>query len=103
MIRINKISGESLSPEYKDGDFVVSSKIPIFFNHIRPGDVVIFGHKEYGVMIKQVGWLKNGGERIFVIGTGSNSIDSRGFGLINKSDLIGKVILHIRKPHQVRK
>ena len=47
-------------------------------------------------MIKIIKEIKD--DKIFVIGTHNNSIDSRNFGYINKKDIIGKVIFTIKKP-----
>ncbi len=40
MFRLLKIRGQSLFPDYQNGDFVLVSKIPIFFNRLHPGDVI---------------------------------------------------------------
>jgi signal peptidase I len=100
LINIHKISGDSLSPDYRDGDFVISIKIPIFFIPIHPGDVIIFKHSEFGTMIKKIAQINNGD--VYVMGISGNSIDSRRFGPINKKDIIGKVILHIRKTAEIK-
>lgn len=97
-IKILKISGDSLNPCYKNGDFVISCKTPIFLDKIYPGDIVVFNHHEFGIMIKKVMHLNKKGTEIFVMGTTDNSIDSRQFGFISPREIIGKVIFHIRKP-----
>jgi signal peptidase I len=97
MLKILKVSGDSLAPEFQEGDFVLIAKIPFLLNHLSPGDVVIFRHPDYGVMIKKIDFLLPGDDEIFVTGTHDQSIDSRRFGPIKRDDLIGKVIWHIRK------
>ncbi len=98
MLRLLRVSGSSLLPAYREGDFVLVSKIPYLFGAISRGDIVAFRHRTYGVMIKEVESLGPKAERIFVIGTQAHSIDSRHFGAISRSEILGKVIWHIRRP-----
>ena len=98
MLKFFKISDNSLFPEYGEGDFVLSAKIPFFLDSVRCGDVVVFRHPLYGTMIKKVSHIAGDGNRIYVIGTHENSVDSRQFGALRKDALIGKVIWHIRRP-----
>lgn len=98
MFKLLKVSGSSLLPKYRDGDFVLVSKIPYLFAPIKPGEVVAFRHTTYGTLIKQVQSVKPGGDEIHVVGTQEHSVDSRHFGAVRKRDLLGKVIWHIKKP-----
>jgi signal peptidase I len=98
MLKLLKVSGSSLLPMYRDGDFVLVSKIPYFFGPIKPGDVIAFRHRHYGTMIKQVQRVAPDKAEIYVIGTQENSIDSRHFGPIGQKDVLGKTIWHIKKP-----
>ncbi len=100
MLKLLKVSGNSLSPTYQDGDFVLASKIPYLFSSIREGDIIAFRHNAYGTMIKQVQSVSSNKDEIFVIGTQENSVDSRRFGAISSRNLLGKVIWHRRKPTQ---
>lgn len=100
MLKLLKVSGNSLSPTYRDGDFVLVSKIPYLFGSIREGDIVAFRHDAYGTMIKQVQSVSSNKDEIFVIGTQENSVDSRRFGAIRSRNMLGKVIWHKRKPTQ---
>ena len=100
MLKLLKVSGNSLSPTYLDGDFVLVSKIPNLFGLIREGDTVAFQHQAYGTMIKQVQSISQNKDEIFVIGTQENSVDSRHFGTISSRDVLGKVIWHRKKPSQ---
>ena len=97
MIQILKVTGESLSPFFLEGDFVVVSKIPFVLQKIKAGDIVVFRHPVYGTMIKKVEQITPDGEEIFVLGTHPESTDSRQFGPLHRGQLIGKVIWHIRK------
>ncbi len=97
MIQILKVTGESLSPFFVEGDFVVVSKIPFVLRKIKAGDIVVFRHPVYGTMIKKVEQISPDGEEIFVLGTHPESTDSRQFGPLRRSQLTGKVIWHIRQ------
>jgi nickel-type superoxide dismutase maturation protease len=97
MIQILKVTGESLSPVFLEGDFVVVSKIPFVLRKIKAGDIVVFQHPVYGTMIKKVDYISPNGEEIFVLGTHPESTDSRQFGPLQRRQLIGKVIWHIGK------
>ena len=98
MLRRIKISGYSLSPEYKDGDFVITVKIPLFLRFIHQGDIVVFTQIPYGILVKKVEWVDPILKQVFVVGTHTDSIDSRTFGPVPLQNLIGKVIWHIRRP-----
>lgn len=102
MIKILKVSGDSLTPEYREGDFVMITKIPFFLYRLKIGDVVAFKHPDFGTMIKKVAAILPGGDEIFVVGTHEHSVDSRNFGSLQRADLMGKVIWHIRQPGEGR-
>lgn len=97
MIQILKVTGESLSPFFVEGDFVVVSKIPFVLRKIKAGDIVVFRHPVYGTMIKKVAHISPDGDEIFVLGTHPESTDSRQFGPLRRRQLIGKVVWHIGK------
>jgi signal peptidase I len=98
MLKVLKVTGESLSPAYQEGDFVVIATIPFLFGSINRGDVIVFNHKTYGTLIKKVDQINSQRDQIHIVGTHHHSVDSTHFGPIDKGDLIGKVIWHIPKP-----
>jgi len=97
MLRFLKVTGHSLEPQYREGDFVLVAKIPFLFS-IRPGDLIVFQHERYGVMIKQVARVELSPKRLFVLGWHERSVDSRRFGPIAYDSVIGKVVWHISRP-----
>jgi signal peptidase I len=103
MITVLKVSGQSLTPHYQEGDFVLVVKIPFFLNRIKNGDAVVFNHPVFGQMIKLVEHIEPLGEQVFVAGMHANSLDSRQLGPIPRTALVGKVIWHVRKPLRQRK
>ncbi len=94
LLRIIRVSGHSLHPAYRDGDFVLVSGIPLLLRGIRPGDAVVFQHPRLGRLIKLVERLEDGGRSVYVIGLDAFSSDSRTFGAIPRSHVQGKVIWH---------
>jgi len=98
MLRLLKVTGDSLSPEYQEGDFVLVCRILLLVRAPKSGDVVVFRHPAYGTMIKLVDRVAPEGDEIFVVGTHDDSVDSRQFGPISRKALLGKVIWHIKKP-----
>jgi nickel-type superoxide dismutase maturation protease len=98
MLRIIKVTGESLLPDYKEGDYVVIITFPFFFDSLKSGDTIVFRHPVYGTMVKCVERVNAHHEEIFVIGNHPHSVDSRQFGPIPKGWITGKVLWHIAKP-----
>jgi signal peptidase I len=96
MFKLIKVKGKSLTPAYKEGDYVVITTLPFFA--IKRGDTIVFRHNSYGTMIKRVDTINQDTGQIYVTGTHEHSVDSHQFGPILKRDLAGKVICHIRKP-----
>ncbi|OGN96519.1 MAG: hypothetical protein A2Z71_11835, partial [Chloroflexi bacterium RBG_13_50_21] len=91
-----KITGDSLTPEFQPGDFVLVSKIPFLFTAPSPGDTVAFHQPGYGLLIKIIQQITPD-NNLTVIGTHAESIDSRVFGPVKRENILGKVIWHIRK------
>jgi signal peptidase I len=98
MFKWLKITGNSLNPDYQDGDYVVISQLPLWLRGIRPGDVIVFRHAAHGTLIKHVASVSADGTEIFVLGAQAESIDSRQFGAIRRPSVMGKVLWHIKKP-----
>ena len=99
MIKFIKVKGSSLLPEYKEGDFVMLITSPFF--SFKRGDTVVFRHDEYGTMIKNIDSMSS--DKIHVVGTHPYSVDSRQFGPIERRDILGKVVWHIRQPNRQEK
>lgn len=98
MCRLLKIHGDSLFPDYQEGDFVLVSKIPFLFVSPHPGQVIAFQLPPYGTLIKRIAQVLEGGQAFFVTGTHPFSVDSRQFGPVSRQAVIGRVIWHIPKP-----
>jgi nickel-type superoxide dismutase maturation protease len=98
MLRLIKVAGNSLWPEYREGDFVLIVKIPFSFLRYQVGDVVVFRHALYGTLIKRVEHIQPQDGGLFVVGNHPDSVDSRRFGAVLPQAILGKVIWHVRRP-----
>ena len=93
LLQFIRVSGESLAPRYRDGDFVLISGL--WLRRLRPGDVVVFEQPGYGLLIKQIRTIGSDGS-LEVIGEGEGSVDSRIFGPVQRHTVLGRVILHFQ-------
>ncbi|MEJ2597929.1 MAG: S24 family peptidase [Anaerolineales bacterium] len=98
MLRLIKVTGNSLWPEYREGDFVLIVKIPFLFFHYKVGDVVVFRQPLYGTLIKKIERIQPQDGGLFVVGHHPDSVDSRQFGPILPKATLGKVVWHVRRP-----
>ena len=101
MLKIIKVTGNSLSPFFLSGDFVLISTSHRHFKNLQEGDSVVFSHPEYGRLIKIIVINFPDSEYLKVTGIHKDSISSQKLGSVPYSDLIGRVILHIKKPPSV--
>ena len=97
MFRIIKVEGESMFPEYNNGDYVIVSRFPLLFNMIRINSVLVFNSQDYGILIKKVAGMDKAQKRYFFKGTNQMSITTEMIGAIDDKDIIGAVLLHFKK------
>jgi signal peptidase I len=100
MLRLIRVSGNSLLPEYEHGDFVLIAKIPFLIARPDKGDLIVFNQPGYGRLIKLVEQRLSDSRGYLVTGTQADSVDSRQFGAVKEKDILGKVIWHIRRPER---
>jgi signal peptidase I len=98
MFRLLKVTGDSLSPLYKEGDFVVITTLPFFLRRLRQGDIIVFQHGLYGTLIKIVDRVLPEEDAVYIIGTSEESLDSRRLGPISRAAIRGRIIWHIARP-----
>ncbi len=101
MLKIIRVHGESLSPEFQPGDYVLLRTGKRAVRAIQAGDVIVFRQAAYGTMIKRVQQIEPESGWLHVRGTHPASVDSARFGPIPPEEVIGKVIGHIRRPRKV--
>jgi signal peptidase I len=97
MFRIHKVAGDSMSPDFKEGDFVVLITQPFLLKRIKVGDTIIFEHKFYGTLIKRIASFDPETAEAYVEGTHPEGLDSRRLGTIRRESIRGKVIAHFPK------
>ena len=85
-----RILGHSMEPAIKYGDFVLVSSIPYYFSPPKEKDIIAFNYKDK-ILIKRI--IKIQDEELYLEGDNKNdSLDSRSFGKVKKSDILGRVI-----------
>lgn len=96
MIRLLKVRGDSLWPDFREGDYVLTAGVPFPVRKIKAGDMIVFHQPGYGTLIKRVQRVLDAGQSFEVRGTQIYSSDSRNFGSVSLGHVSGKVIWHIR-------
>ena len=96
-ITFYKIKDRSMEPSLMDGDYIISNNLLYLVVDPSIGDIVIVKHPiKNKKIIKRVYSKKD--KKYFIIGDNiENSDDSRRFGEVDKSSIIGKMIWHISK------
>ena len=97
MFRIHKVTGDSMSPDFQEGDFVVLTTLPFVLGRIKIGDTIVFEHKLYGTLIKRIASFDPETAEAYVEGTHPEGLDSRRLGTIRRENIRGKVIAHFPK------
>ena len=94
MIKLVKVTGNSMSPTLVDGDYVLIRK-PRRQRKLTLGLIYVINHSELGRIIKRLGDMKH--DRCFFIGDNPSSTPSTVIGAVESSRVIGQVILAIGK------
>ncbi len=96
-----KVSGDSMSPLYLDGDIIDVDTSAYTFQKPKINDDVLLEHpyqKDF-YMLKRISEITPDG-RFMVLGLNARqSTDSRSFGSIRQSAIIGKVIGKVTSPN----
>ena len=97
MIRRFKIADRSMLPNFKEGDFILAEKFSYLFSKPKENDVIVLKHPHNSkFLLKRISKAINGA--VFVEGDNkTESEDSRQFGPVSKSHVVGKVLMHVRK------
>lgn len=92
MIRILRVSGASMEPDYREGDFVLV--LHVRMRQIKPGTAIAFLHPEYGLLIKKVDHFES--QHVWVSGANSRSVKSQTLGPITMKQILGTVVARFR-------
>ena len=95
-MRLLKVQGDSLWPDFREGDYVFAAGVPFPAWKIKAGDVIVFHQPGHGTLIKRVHRVLDNGQSFEVRGTQIYSSDSRNFGPVPRGHVSGKVVWHIR-------
>jgi len=96
VFRLLKVRGQSLTPAFQEGDYVLLLRSSVPGLSIKAGDVVVFDQPRYGRLIKNVRQVLDSGQSFEVRGSLISSTDSRNFGPVPREQVLGKVIWHIK-------
>ncbi len=91
MLSVCKVTGHSMSPSYREGDYVLSVSSRWF--KPQTGDCIVFTNRLHGLLLKKIARETDGG--FFVEGTHPLSTDSRSIGLVTRDMIVGKVVLKL--------
>jgi signal peptidase I len=96
ILRLLKVRGSSLWPDFREGDYVLAAGVPFPGGKVSAGDVIVFHQPGYGNLLKRVQHVLADGQAYDVRGTQIPSTDSRNFGHVPREQVSGKVVWHIR-------
>jgi signal peptidase I len=86
-----------MSPHFNDGDYVIISSIPLLFNRIKENSIIVFNSPVFGILIKKVSSSDYGKCIFYVKGFNPASLSSEKIGPVKKNEIIGTVLLHIKR------
>jgi nickel-type superoxide dismutase maturation protease len=91
-----RISGDSMSPALKNSAIVLVNKLAYLFYPPKSGDIIACHDPRDGkVLIKRIAKIEHG--RYFVLGDNlEHSTDSRIFGMIDRSGIVGKIVFSLQ-------
>ena len=92
LFKVHRISGDSMSPAFLAGDYVVSFRWPL--TPLREGDVLVVNHPSLGVIIKRVASILPEGQ-FTLKGDNPQSTSSETMGCLSRKHLIGRVFWRI--------
>ena len=92
-MRLVRVTGNSMAPDYQDGDYVLT--IPYGRRRPRVGDDVVFVHPDFGRLLKRVERIQDG--VMSFTGINALSADSAALGTISLSSCasLGRVAVRI--------
>ena len=84
-----------MAPDFQNGDIAICLTVyPKKF--LKIGQVIIFNHPEFGVMIKKIAAISKENQTLYVRGN-NLSTNSEDIGAISFENIIGRVLKRIKK------
>ena len=97
MLMLRRVTGESMVPTYKPGDIIIARR---FIWRVKPGQMVVVRHGGLE-QVNRVTGVEAG--KIFLEGDNRlHSSDSRHFGWIDSSSVVGVVVWPLRTSQRQR-
>lgn len=95
MLRLFRVSGQSMMPLYHPADIlVVFTPFPRFKRQL--GKCIVFTDKHYGLLVKQVIGLQPENRTVTVAGLNKHSIDSQmTLGPVCLDNVVGRVLFRL--------
>lgn len=93
MLKIIRVQGESMSPLYESGDYLLAATW-FFVRRLRDGDVVVFTDETVGLMVKRIRAVTD--EGFYMEGMNSRSVSTESMGLVTAERIQAKVFYAIR-------
>ena len=91
MLSFFKVSGDSMLPAVKSGDYLIVENFTYKFREPKEGEIAVL-NKFGRILVKRI--VKKSEDGYFVEGDNKNfSTDSRNFGFVEKNYILGKVIV----------
>ncbi|AJP42816.1 hypothetical protein EP12_03005 [Alteromonas australica] len=96
MLKIVRVSGDSMQPTLLDGDFAVVLTWPK--KALRPGQVVVVNCPHFGTLIKRVQQIVPNGEFSLSGDNTAASLTTEKMGWFNRQRVIGRVLYYVKRP-----
>jgi len=91
------VSGNSMSPKFTEGDRLFVSRLVLKFSRPEVGDYVVLSDPRTDrLILKKIDAIH--GSEYFVVGeNATGSTDSRTFGSVGRSSIVGKVLFRYKR------
>ncbi len=96
MLKIIKITGDSMLNKYKNGDFVLILKSPFFKYLLKEEKDVVFKKEPYGIMIKSISKINKKNKTLDLKGLNKKSISKELLKNVPYKNILGIVIKKFR-------
>ena len=96
MFSLFQVEGDSMSPIYTDGDYLLLRR---FFRRLRVGERVVVEHDTYGLIVKEIARVSSE-KGIQLTGTNVASVSSEKMGWCEHKQVIGKVVWLFKRSSQ---
>ncbi|WP_353405721.1 S24/S26 family peptidase [Pseudoteredinibacter isoporae] len=93
MLRLYKVTGDSMAPRFQSGDYLLLSTV---FFRLQNEDLLVYQHPAFGAIFKQVSGIENTGFQLRSYNPAG--ISQEKIGLCNRDRIVGKMLWHFARP-----